>query len=201
MSQQSNRQSKAMKLVGAPERAREAQRSTVRRAAWCGSILLALYALAVGGSGLWVRATASPGRCPAAGAVVLVDTAARTLCLCEHGAVHGQFRVALGRGGIGKRSEGDDRTPIGTYALSNARPSERFGLFLPIAYPTAEQRRRGFTGSAVGVHGPHRAFRWLRHATVWLDWTAGCIAVGTDSDIETIGKWVAARGATDIVIS
>jgi murein L,D-transpeptidase YafK len=123
------------------------------------------------------------------------------LCLCQGGNSQGFFRVALGRGGVGKHTEGDGKTPIGSFTLSEARPSSRFGLFLAVGYPNAAQRQLGYTGSDIGVHGPHRAFFWLRHATLWLDWTAGCIAVATQSDIEGIAEWVRTTGAREIVIS
>jgi murein L,D-transpeptidase YafK len=165
------------------------------------AVLLVLYGVVVVGSAVWAGAGLSRVTCPASGAVVLVDTASRTLCLCNRGEMQGQFRVALGRGGVAKQAEGDGRTPIGAYGLSEARPSSRFGLFLPVGYPTPEQEKLGYTGSAVGVHGPHVAFFWLRHATVWLNWTAGCIAVGTQSDIEAIAEWVHSTGAREIVIS
>jgi hypothetical protein len=61
---------------------------------------------------------------------------------------------------------------------------------VPVLYPTPEQAKLGSTGSDVGVHGPHRAFLWLRHATVLSDWTAGCIAVGTDAEVQSIAKWI-----------
>lgn len=138
--------------------------------------------------------------CPAAGVVVQVDSQARALSLCRNGAEEAWFRVALGRGGLDKRAEGDGRTPRGRYSLGPARPSTRYHLFLPVAYPTAEQAREGLTGSAIGVHGPHALFVWLGHATVWTDWTRGCVAVGTRAEVERIARWVRAHAAQEIVI-
>jgi len=67
-------------------------------------------------------------------------------------------------------------------------------------YPTVAQRHRGFTGGAIGVHGPHPAFRWLGRATVWADWTLGCVAVGTNSDIEVVTSWVRRYRVSKIAI-
>lgn len=89
---------------------------------------------------------------------------------------------------------------MGRYPLAPARASSRFHLFLPVAYPSPEQRGRMYTGSNIGIHGPHVAFAWLGHATVWLNWTEGCIAVATQGEIEQIARWVRETGATETLI-
>jgi murein L,D-transpeptidase YafK len=160
-----------------------------------------IYAAVLGASAWWAKASVRAPSCPAAASIILVDSGSHTLCLCRNGRSEGQFRIALGRGGVGKHAAGDGKTPIGSYDLGPARPSSRFKTFIPIGYPTAQQAKLGFTGSDVGVHGPHRAFRWLGHATVSLDWTAGCIAAGTDDDLQTIAEWVASVRATRITIA
>jgi hypothetical protein len=129
----------------------------------------------------------------AAGRLVVVDTAAHTLWLCSDRRVVGRFEVALGRGGLDKRREGDGRTPLGAYALGSPRPSARFGTFVPIGYPTAGQRARGFTGRNVGIHGPDRRATWLKRLSTWIDWTAGCVATGTDEEMRAIAAFVRER--------
>src|SRR6516162_9899041 len=89
---------------------------------------------------------------------VVVDVQARSLRLCELGATQANYPVALGRGGTGKRTLGDRKTPLGWYALGEPRLSDRFGVFIPISYPTLDQRKRGFTGGEIGIHGPQRRF-------------------------------------------
>lgn len=132
--------------------------------------------------------------CAAGESAVVVDTAARRLSLCDAGDVEGRFRVALGGGGVGKRREGDRKTPLGVYPLGTARRSKAFGIFIPVGYPTRDQKRRGFTGSAIGIHGPARGAAWLGNATTWADWTDGCIALGSDDDVATVVRWMTARG-------
>ncbi len=140
-----------------------------------------------------VPAAAGPdSACPAEGPLVLVDTSSHTLSLCSEGRPLARFRVALGRGGLAKTREGDGRTPLGTYALGPPRPSARFGTFIPIGYPTPAQRARGFTGRDVGIHGPHRRAAWLGSLSTWMDWTAGCVATGTDEDLAVISAFVRA---------
>ncbi len=48
----------------------------------------------------------------------------------------------------------------------------------------------GDTGGAIGIHGPGRRFRWLGSLSTLSDWTAGCIAVGSDAEIDEISSWV-----------
>lgn len=131
---------------------------------------------------------------------VVVETHARLLSLCEDGHLAGSFDVALGVGGVDKRRAGDNKTPLGRYPLGAPRVSRDYHLFVPVVYPTAEQTRLGFTGSAIGIHGPPRMFRnALAHRHPPLpDWTAGCIAVRTDEEIEQIAAWLRAHGGRQV---
>ncbi len=131
--------------------------------------------------------------CPNGDAVLVVNTAAHELKLCENGVAVKAFRVALGSGGTGKTKQGDDKTPLGLYPLGSPRPSSHFGIFIPVGYPTKEQATKGFTGADIGIHGPDRHFTLLGGATLWMDWTAGCVAVGSDEAIQGIAAWVKAR--------
>lgn len=131
--------------------------------------------------------------CAPSGDLVLVDTHTHALSLCSDGRALASFRVALGRGGVDKRREGDGRTPLGTYPLGAPRPSARFGTFVPIGYPDAEQRAQGLTGRDVGIHGPERRLAWLGGASTWVDWTAGCVATGTDDEIARVATFVRER--------
>jgi murein L,D-transpeptidase YafK len=107
-------------------------------------------------------------------------------------------RNRSGRGGVGKTREGDGKTPIGTYGLGDPRPSNRYGTFIPIEYPTDEQKHQGFTGSAVGVHGPGRWVKWLGRLVNTFDWSDGCVGVATDGEIERIATWVRSTSARTI---
>jgi L,D-transpeptidase-like protein len=145
------------------------------------------------------RVAADP--CPARGALLLVDTARRRLWTCADGRAAGEYAVALGSGGVGKSRHGDAKVPVGEYALGRPRPSPRFHTFIPVGYPTAEQRRRGYTGSDVGVHGPARGWEKLPASiNTSTDWTLGCLALGSDAQIDEIAAWVDRKGASKIVI-
>jgi murein L,D-transpeptidase YafK len=151
--------------------------------------LLFLLALGCGRAGEQSTSTS----CDVEGHAVVVDAATRTLSLCSGRRALERFRVALGRGGVGKAREGDRRTPLGTYALGAPRRSDRYGVFIPIAYPTPGQRRRGLTGSNVGIHGPREAASWLGGATARIDWTAGCVATGTRAEVDRVAAFVRER--------
>jgi murein L,D-transpeptidase YafK len=130
------------------------------------------------------------GPCPKDGNLILVETSAHRLWLCSSGKVVEAFRVALGSGGIDKRRQGDAKVPLGDYALDVPRASSSFHLFILVGYPTAAQQKAGFTGGAIGVHGPARGYETLgSSANTAVDWTLGCIAVGSDDEIERIADW------------
>ena len=111
-----------------------------------------------------------------------VSAAVGLLTLCEQGVATKSYRVSLGSGGMDKKLEGDRKTPIGQYRLGEPKSSVR--------YPTKMQKRAGFTGGDVGVHGPDRDFEYLGDMTVAINWTAGCVALGYDVEINEIADWV-----------
>jgi len=136
--------------------------------------------------------------CAAPDARVVVDLGSHTLALCEKDKARGTYAVRLGRGGTGKTREGDGKTPVGTYALGEPRPSKRYGTFIPIGFPTEEQKKMGYTGSAVGVHGPARAVRWLGSLVNTFDSSDGCVGVARDAEILEIANWVRATSVRTI---
>jgi hypothetical protein len=138
------------------------------------------------------------GACRSSDARIVVETGAHRLVLCEGEREAAAFAVRLGRGGVGKTAEGDGKTPLGTYPLGEPRKSDRYGTFIPIGYPTADQRRRGFTGGDVGVHGPHRWVRWLGSLVNSFDSSNGCVGLATDGEMATIAAWVRSAHAQTI---
>jgi len=146
------------------------------------------------------RKVEAAGVCAATDSRIVVETAKHRLALCSGGQESAVFGIRLGRGGVGKRVEGDGKTPLGTYPLGAPRPSKRFGTFIPIGYPTAEQRNQGFTGGDVGVHGPLRWVRWLGSLVNTFDSSDGCVGVATDEEINEIAAWIAKVHAQTIEI-
>jgi murein L,D-transpeptidase YafK len=140
-------------------------------------------------------ASPSSTSCLAGETAVVIDTHAHKMHLCDAGTIDRTFAVALGMRGVGKQRQGDLRTPLGRYGLGPPRASRDFYTFVPVQYPTAEQARMGFTGSAIGIHGPPRGWSTLAQLAMLVsrDWTAGCIAVTTAADIEAVAAWVRKR--------
>jgi L,D-peptidoglycan transpeptidase YkuD (ErfK/YbiS/YcfS/YnhG family) len=139
-------------------------------------------------------------RCPPAGTLVVVDTREHAMALCEGGRAASTFPVRLGRGGTGKEREGDRRTPLGTYPLGAPRASAAYGTFVPIGYPTDEQRARGLTGGAIGLHGPDRRVAWAGRLVNVADTTDGCIGVATDDAMHAVVAWLGERRARVIEV-
>ncbi len=112
--------------------------------------------------------------------------------LCKDGLAAATFPVNLGQGGVGKRKQGDQKTPLGRYRLSPPRASvSGFTWFVPIGYPTTAQKKKGYTGGAIGIHGPPD---WLPQLVVDAafdtPWTDGCVMVRTTAEIEAIRAWL-----------
>lgn len=142
--------------------------------------------------------------CAADETYVHVRRAEHVLYLCARGQAEGSYPVTLGKMDGAKQREGDHRTPLGRYRLERPRRSDKFRWFVAVGYPSPEQRARGFTGSAVGIHGPPRKLAGLGlRVPGWilaLDWTEGCVAVGSDAEIDAIVSWLERTRACTIVI-
>src|SRR5262245_47889793 len=108
------------------------QATMARRVLLVAVTLAAAYGILLAGPALWARATPTHAACATSGGALQVGSSARVVSLCSNGVEEGSLRVALGRGGPDKRSEGDGRTPRGRYKLQLARHSTRYHLFLPV---------------------------------------------------------------------
>ena len=70
----------------------------------------------------------------------------------------GQDYMSIGRGGIRKEREGDRKTPLGIYfvteQLDTAKLHDKYGITaFPLDYPNAWDRHVGRTGDGIWVHG------------------------------------------------
>ncbi|GAA0745748.1 L,D-transpeptidase [Ideonella azotifigens] len=93
---------------------------------------------------------------------IVVDASRSRLYLFRHD-VQGlqlvqDFYVSVGKQGVDKQAEGDQKTPLGVYYTLNAvAPAQldiRFGAgALPLNYPNALDRNDGRTGSGILLHG------------------------------------------------
>ena len=129
-------------------------------------------------------------RCGGLGTSVVVLTDDHRLWLCEDSVPTKSFRVSLGTGGVGKHTKGDSRTPLGSYLLGQPNKSAMYYIAISVGYPTREQAKQGFTGDGIAIHGPLRLHRKANGPQTKLDWTRGCIALGTDAAIAVVADWV-----------
>ncbi len=128
----------------------------------------------------------------------MVELDKHELVLCQGGKAAAAFGVRLGHSGVGKSRAGDGKTPVGTYPLGQPRVSKQYGIFIPIGYPTAEQRKKGFTGGAVGVHGPDRRAKWLGRLVNTFDTSDGCVGLAKDEEMKRIAEWLRTAKARTI---
>lgn len=91
-----------------------------------------------------------------------VDASRSRLYMFEHKAsglsLMADFYISVGKAGIGKEAEGDLRTPMGVYYITNSIAPKLLKDFygagaLPINYPNPLDLRRGKTGSGIWLHG------------------------------------------------
>lgn len=124
----------------------------------------------------------------------------RTLVGCLKGRPRFAMKASIGSNGMGKMSEGDRKSPIGTYWLGYPRASKLFGIFIPIGFPNAADVKAGRTGNALGIHGPMRFMTCLPRKSLEMDWTAGCFALARDSQIIALSDWVLAQWPVKMTI-
>src|SRR5262245_22054744 len=102
-----------------------------------------------------------PRPCAPSEPAVVVDARRQQIPLLHAGKAESTFAVARGTRGVGKQREGDSKTPLGHYGLGPPRASKNFHIVVPVGYPTTAQARVGFTGGAIGIHGPPRGYSTL----------------------------------------
>lgn len=101
------------------------------------------------------------------------------------------YQISLGSSPVGdKQIEGDHKTPEGLYAINDKNPKSHFYRNLGISYPNendvAEATNLGKSaGKDIKVHGLGTMRGPLGKLHLWLDWTAGCIAI-TNEEIEEL---------------
>jgi hypothetical protein len=109
------------------------------------------------------------------------------------------YYVSVGLHGAEKRADGDQRTPLGVYWITNQFAAHqiqaRFGLgALGINYPNAWDRSQGRSGRGLFVHGvPANTLARLPYAT------DGCVALANDDLLELAAA--TAPGQTPVLIT
>jgi murein L,D-transpeptidase YafK len=163
---------------------------------------------------LTLRAGALPG------GVVEVWKGRREMQLRDGDQLVRSFKVVLGSSPHdAKQIQGDGRTPVGNYFVSEKHEQSRFRHFISLNYPNADDADRGYgarlidanqwadifvatlrgspppwstvLGGRVGIHG------FGGRPYLPIDWTQGCIAI-SDEEIDYLYERV--RVGTPVII-
>lgn len=140
---------------------------------------------------------------PATRHAVAVDAARARLYLFEQRRngleLVASHYVSLGRAGINKSVEGDQRTPLGVYFITSRLFEQQLKDFygpgaLPLNYPNEYDRRQGRTGGKIWLHGvPRESYSRSPQAT------DGCVVLAND-DLEQLLRQIEPIG-TPVVIA
>ena len=139
---------------------------------------------------------------------VRVYKAKRQVQVLQNGTVIKTYAMRLGFAPIGhKTTEGDGKTPEGSYTLDWRNPNSLFYKSLHISYPnandTAQAQARGVSaGGDVMIHGSSNLPQGKPQQALYdylprEDWTHGCVAV-SNQDMDEL--WAHVKNGTKIVI-
>ncbi|HEY5897742.1 MAG TPA: L,D-transpeptidase family protein, partial [Burkholderiales bacterium] len=109
------------------------------------------------------------------------------------------YYVTLGKNGIDKTREGDQRTPVGVYYVTGNLPRKKLTDFygagaFPISYPNEWDRRLGRNGHGIWLHGvPSNVYSRPPRAS------DGCIVLA-NPDLESLSRHVQV-GLTPVIIA
>ncbi len=109
------------------------------------------------------------------------------------------FYITIGKAGAGKQKEGDNRTPIGIYAISSFKPSRELTDFygsgaFTLTYPNEWDTRQGRNGHGIWIHGsPSNTYSRTPRAS------EGCVVLAND-DLSRLGQYIQI-GKTPVIIA
>jgi len=109
------------------------------------------------------------------------------------------YYVTLGKNGVEKTREGDQKTPIGVYHVTANLPRQKLTDFYgagayPINYPNAWDKRLGRNGHGIWLHGtPSDTYSRPPRAS------DGCIVLA-NTDLEAVGRTLQI-GLTPVIIA
>ena len=133
---------------------------------------------------------------------IAVDTSRARLYLFENGKdgprLLADYYVSIGKQGVDKTVEGDQRTPLGVYFITDRLDAkvleDRFGSrALPLNYPNAFDKAQGRTGGGILLHGVPPS----TYSRPPLD-SDGCVVLAND-DLLTLASLLPQRDTPVII--
>ena len=134
---------------------------------------------------------------------LIVDTRQSTLYVFENNngvpRYLADYYVSSGKNGSDKTRQGDKKTPLGVYHVTDNLPRDKLGALygvgaFPISYPNELDRREGRNGNGIWLHGvPLDTYSRPPRAS------DGCVVL-TNQDLETLGKNLRI-GVTPVIIT
>jgi murein L,D-transpeptidase YafK len=109
------------------------------------------------------------------------------------------YYVTLGKNGVEKTRQGDQKTPVGVYHVTANLPRSKLTDFygsgaFPINYPNEWDKRLGRNGHGIWLHGvPREVYSRPPRAS------DGCIVLA-NPDLESVGRYVQV-GQTPVIIA
>ena len=135
--------------------------------------------------------------------VLIVDTRQSTLYVFENknGVPRylADYYVSSGKNGADKMRQGDKKTPLGVYHVTDNLPRQKLAALygvgaFPISYPNELDRREGRNGNGIWLHGvPLDTYSRPPRAS------DGCVVL-TNQNLETLGKNMRI-GVTPVIIA
>lgn len=110
------------------------------------------------------------------------------------------FYITIGKEGAGKIIEGDQKTPLGVYFITQfIEPKELPDLYgdgaFPINYPNIWDRRSGRTGDGIWLHGtPSEIFSRPPEDS------NGCVIISND-DLKTLSPYIVLDQTTPVILA
>ena len=111
------------------------------------------------------------------------------------------YYISMGTGGAGKQREGDRRTPIGVYHITDFVPGERLAdLYgygaLPLNYPNIWDQSLGRTGHGIWLHGtPSDTFSRPPQSS------QGCVVLNNDEMGSLVSKFNVSVATPVIIVN
>ena len=134
---------------------------------------------------------------------ILVDTVRSRLFIYENvlptPRLITDFYISQGKAGANKTREGDNKTPLGVYKITELVPKQKLSdyygnLALPLDYPNEWDKREGRTGHGIWLHGiPSNQISTPPKAS------EGCVVL-SNADIEKLQRYVKV-GNTPVIIT